>query len=121
MHTLNEATLRKAVELADGWDYHPNGQHTAYMSGPDGIDVEVDEVFPQTTLDALAAQLTRQVDALDSDEIFVDSNKFETTVFLTSGICDCDDGKYVSIEGPDRTANTIEAIVNSGVLERDDE
>lgn len=103
--------IKKAVELADNfeldsinayyWHDPSNGE------GFDGIATDSDDPS-QWFLDALAAQLVRQVDGSDA--------WFE-----------CNDNKQVRIGnddgldhwegGPDRTMNTIKAIVDSGVLE----
>ena len=105
--------IRKAVELADGWGDLELGFLSVRLSGP-----------PETTpkryrrlLDALAAQLVRQVDALEG-----------TQVAITRSGCVCagiaeqigrriERKHYAEITGPDRTMNTIKAIVDSGVLE----
>ena len=65
----------------------------------------------QVGLDALAAQLVRQVDALDRTWIEWGSNG-GTSVF-TGNLATPIAGSYKS----DRTMNTIKAIVDSGVLD----
>jgi hypothetical protein len=98
--------IRKAVELADGWDLFQDVD-CLYID-VDGRTFEEDH---QLILDALAAQLVRQVDA-QGEEVWVCSTEVEIT--------DMQD-RLILIEGPDRTLNTIKAIVESGVLETDDE
>jgi len=91
--------VKKAVELADGWRLDGNGVWPPRPL-PGAPFQEATKV--QVTLDALAAQLVRQVDA---------------TVYscqVGRGMAQC----YNSIQqGPDRTMNTIKAIVDSGVLD----
>lgn len=114
----DEQYIRKAVELA-GWEYDDNTltgrsfvelpkieRESKMMLASKWLDTE-DPVL----LDALAAQLVRQVDAIDCD------------VEITCGeIAVCD--PYGSIlerrdEVGDRTLNTIKCIVDSGVLDAD--
>ena len=113
-------TIQRAVELADGWDvthifagediaaYNPHGKEYPEASF-------VLQSPSESGLDALAAALVRQVDALD--------------VELVSGKGSClierDDPEFEPFgiqnlgweEGPDRTMNTLCAIVDSKVLE----
>ena len=93
IRSMNEQDyIKAAVELADGWTYHDG----------DCSHEETERWFigcklPQVWLDALAAQLVRQVDAIDGEKIHND--------FIQIGV------------GPkDRTMNTIKAIVDSKVL-----
>jgi hypothetical protein len=84
--------IRKAVSLADGWR---------------------ETVLPfidQRKLDALAAQLVRQVDATDDYYVIV---KHDFAAVRGRGPC----VKHVEDDDADRTLNTINAIVESGVLE----
>ena len=101
--------IRKAVELADGWcfagpqlygpsnyRYYPNkesGQH-------------------QVTIDALAAQLVRQVDRSGRAGFYSVPGAAEAQWEYEGS--DELDTSYS--KGPDRTMNTIKAIVDSGVL-----
>ena len=100
--------IKKAVELADGWEAadsnHIRGpvHPTTWLIVPDGV--------PQYALDALAAQLVRQVDAKGGNLIVV---KQASTTIL--GANDPPIFKHCSY-GDDRTMNTIKAIVDSGVL-----
>lgn len=113
----DEEYIRKAVELAEGWffDNDLNGQLRLY-----GIELDpapfadyshVTETFLSVAiLDALAAQLVRQVDAtedywvrVDEDRSYVFVNSYRPQVASRErGLC--------------RTMNTIKAIVDSGVL-----
>lgn len=102
--------IRKAVELADDFlfkPYHDNGFRFLLPNEPDGHYNELIRGFdnlPQWYLDALAAQLVRQVDALapKAQRPFI---SWESTSISGLGMI-----------GPDRTMNTIKAIIDSGVL-----
>lgn len=106
--------IKVAVELADGWRataggcQSPSGRY-CWIEDPD-----------QETVDALAAQLVRQVDALPID---ADGNE-PAMVELDHGevrVYNFDipppAANVTAVCGPDRTLNTIKAIVDSGVLE----
>lgn len=88
--------IRKGVELADDvwpWDFWKTGvQDISEMSGLE--------------IDALAAQLVRQVDASSPSSVAIYHGS--TQVFADSG--------FTRRKGDDRTMNTIKAIVDSGVL-----
>ena len=97
--------IRAAIDLADGWKYYDDDP---YVDSPLGSAFL--SPLKEGVLDALAAQLVRQVDA---------KNMVHLTV----------DRRGVSINGlrqrlareersgtQDRTMNTIKAIVDSGVL-----
>ncbi len=99
--------IRKAVELADGWEVGTKG-----VTLPNGRSRLFDDPLlgamslEQYWLDALAAQLVRQVDA--AGWCFV----------ITQEISEILAGEKTHFhEGPDRTLNTIKAIVDSGVLD----
>jgi hypothetical protein len=104
--------IRKAVELADGfeWDADEYIVYTQYGR----LNVAPDEPM---FLDALAAQLCRQVDVLPA---LNPHGVKPADVYIKPGL------SYVGFcgeliaeyAGPDRTENTINAIVESGVLER---
>lgn len=95
--------IRKAVELADGWEVTDTGD----IISP--IAAYVGEPMHQCFLDALAAQLVRQVDALP-----------EPIRVLADRSCECGAGRSFTVVGTrhsnDRTMNTIKAIVDSEVL-----
>lgn len=99
--------IRKAVELADGWQYQE--KWFAYIPGlTDGVGEPSQSLDEQFVLDALAAQLVRQVDALDWSDF--ESQPTWCALFTK--------GDRVSLKsGPDRTMNTLRAIVQSGVLD----
>lgn len=100
--------IRKAVELADGWS-GPNGVGQVVTSGG-GYFGNIDD---QEILDALAAQLARQVDAL-GDDLHLEVHRGWTAMRKngSSGWSD-----IAAAYGPDRTMNTILTIIDSGVLE----
>jgi len=101
--------IKAAAELADGaWTLAKDGR----IFTPNGRHYESDRL-PQYLQDALAAQLVRQVDALDELSVITESG--------CSIVHDVSrrDGYGVGTanhEGLDRTMNTIKAIVDSGVL-----
>lgn len=113
--------IQAAVELADGWslvhiyDGEDWGQEFGDNSGVPTQQVLIQDPHKfQSSLDALAAQLVRQVDALDRGAFHCEP---------TRGIV-CEVTKHYPFshkttevaEGPDRTMNTLRAIVESGVL-----
>ncbi len=102
--------IRKAVELADGWKYDEIGHTGKYkIHLPDTMQTWVDFNY-QPALDALAAQLVRQVDVLDEYRF----NFARRGTMLKPRI----GGHLLGYcKGDDRTMNTIKAIVDSGVLE----
>ncbi|MDJ0712580.1 MAG: hypothetical protein QNJ14_19515 [Woeseiaceae bacterium] len=110
--------IREAANLADGWSYGTKYDPFADMLyGPQRILCTVSHHQP--TLDALAAQLVRQVDSLPAD----DDGKVQCVVGRGSVLLEVDDPSepfghrnLAWLEGPDRTMNTIKAIVDSGIL-----
>lgn len=95
--------IRKAVELADGFQRRGHmvmvyGEIRMWLNNPGKM-----------YLDALAAQLVRQVDA---------TGKYTVTTYeSTSTVLNTSPGHlWIEATGPDRTMNTIKAIVDSGVL-----
>ena len=110
----DEEYIRKAVELAHGrWEISD-------LTGNAFVPPFYNSSYPLNTLeqwhlDALAAQLVRQVDALAEQIHEVDISKGEVWV----GTCDSYDGikGIAKVRGPDRTMNTIKAIVDSKALE----
>ena len=95
--------IRKAVELADGWSISQKDilttAHHGYFGNIEDIEI----------LDALAAQLVRQVDALDDPWVTEYPRK---SIIYSDSLCQ----HIAEVKGPDRTMNTIKAIVDSGVL-----
>lgn len=95
--------IRKAVELVDierhPWDYYKMK--------------DIDPPHEQFMVDALAAQLVRQVDATGDMWLEIASNGAVRAWNDCSEIC-------LSF-ADDRTMNTIKAIVDSGVLDTDRE
>ena len=110
---MNSDTLRRAVELADGViarDYHDNGLYLCITDDqPASCIVDRDEMnLPQWFIDALAAQLVRQVKALGRSFAITDQ---QTRIWPRSA------DVPVLRTGDDPGENTINAIVDSGVLE----
>ena len=96
--------IRKAVELA-GWNVRDSGQ---VIEGIDGYFGHIDD---QAVRDSLAAHLVRQVDAMERWMVDVECDG-------TDILDDYDRGSLKAQSlGPDRTMNTIKAIVDSKVLE----
>ena len=103
--------IRKAMELADGFDLTED-----QLTLPSGhyFMVCCNDVIRPWMLDALAAQLVRQVDALD--EYWFDNDKYCGSVVDSLG-SSVGFSESPTDEPYDRTMNTIKAIVDSGVLE----
>ena len=101
--------IRKAVELADGWNEGPQGLAGGpVMESRSGYKGSFRE---QELLDALAAQLVRQVEGREQQSLWVFTDH-SVVDFWVGGAAE--NRGYA--EGPDRTMNTIKAIVDSGVL-----
>ncbi len=109
--------IRKAVELAEAWRWHDD-EDCPFIVGPFPLMDEPANEASQIVLDALAAQLVRQVDALGGDQWVLESH------YRRSCVTECDLYGMPKYEfhgrGPDRTMNTIRAIVDSGVLTEQD-
>ena len=115
---MSKEMIRKAVELADGFHNGSDaeGDYVEMDQTPlslylDGWSEENDQWF----LDALAAQLVRQVDALGHMSFM----SMPTTVsihFLDAGESP-ESIMYHDADCKDRTMNTIKAIIDSGVLD----
>ena len=122
---MNNDTLRKAVELADGW--HLNDGEEKYaphvwleMSNP-AMQSPSEYYFswpmPKHALDALAAQLRRQVRALgmavsvEPCQIKIGKPQFvgDSCILFHAKVYDNRKG--------DESENTITTIVESGVLD----
>jgi hypothetical protein len=104
--------IRKAVELADGYKW----LHRDQVEIPDLNNAVLRPFEQQWFLDALAAQLVRQAPGVASD--------FAVYQYpIGVSVVDCRDNsaerEIAKVCGPDRTMNTIKAIVDSGVLSAD--
>lgn len=101
--------IRKAVELADGFEVHDE-RELRVLTNHGTFYVDYDEQF---FLDALAAQLVRQVDVLGLDV------RLQKTIAAIYEVHK--DGRIRNTKayrrGNDRTMLTITAIVESGVLD----
>ncbi len=105
--------IRKAVELADGWQYDEIGHTGIYkIFLPDTMNIWVSFDY-QPALDAIAAQLVRQVEDIDSAWLDISSCGY-VSIFVGDG-----DEEVATQFGDDRTMNTIKAIVDSAVLAED--
>ncbi len=101
MADLTNDELREAVELAEGWRVEADHHGEYYVVA--GIwNCPADEGLPQHDLDALAAQLVRQVKAIPNAGISI--------VFGYAGIV-MPDGQLAQAEGDDDTDNTIRVCV----------
>ncbi len=112
----DQGYIRKAVELADGFDYYEQSRQIVLTYGPSEYDFisTFTEDLDRWFLDALAAQLVRQVDAIDS--ISLDNKGGEFPEIIVWNFRPGKNRMAASQRGPDRTMNTIKAIVDSGVL-----
>jgi hypothetical protein len=114
--------IRKALELV-GW--LKSDDEGEYLRIPgQSLSAYFDETFAacdQYLLDALAAQLVRQVDELEDYDINLDFDG--RTVCIVQYVPEGIGGKklisFDAPDGPDRTMNTIRAIVDSGVLDNE--
>ena len=97
----DEDYIKQAIELADGWSIS-EGRFFV----PPFFNLSTEQL-QQSDLDALAAQLVRQVDALGYVEILIFACGTEVRL---SG------QEHVARIASGRTMNTIKAIVDSGVL-----
>jgi len=113
---IDQEYIRDGVELADGWDlthiYAGEDIVSFYALGePSGPLPDMSFVLQQPTqcgLDALVAQLTRQVDALDSETFVMACDNYSTVKRIHT--------RLSFVEGPDRTMNSLKAILDSRVL-----
>ena len=125
----NEEYIRKAVELADGWEWKQSKYGTTFsrhFGEPGSLEYEHDFVAfwlsspdceddVRFGLDALAAQLVRQVDAISKDVHIIKG---------CSIVLEFNEGyphAIGAVEGEDRAMNTMKVIVDSKVLEQSDE
>ena len=102
---MDKDYIREGIELADGWSRGAgnlvwNGQHPFELNGP----------MREMVLDSVAAQLARQVDAVD--RYILDDDRGYTDVLDDY----CRGSLIAQATGPSRTENTIKAIIDSGVL-----
>ena len=99
----DEDYIKKGVELADGWSLWSNG-----ISLPNGnLRLFIDPIIgtmklEQYWLDALVAQLKRQVDSVDGNSVA--EYKRSTQVFF--------EFVFIKRKGNNRTMNTLKAIVD---------
>ena len=107
----------KAVDLSDdfiiGWD--DEGEYIELYCAPLGIYFDDMNDSDQWILDALAAQLVRQVDALP--EIYVLKGNGTVCIMREFGYYENKDKVLNCVDGEDTSMNTIKVIVDSKVLE----
>lgn len=117
----DEKYIRKAVELAYGFRMNTPRIVMPPFGGPwDLSDLVPPSSIRHMVLDALAAQLVRQVEEIPGDE----DGKPECVVGRGSALIEVDDPaealgyrNLAWVESEDRTMNTIKAIVDSGLLQ----
>ncbi len=104
--------IRKAVELADGWEMSSK----TIVTPPSTVAIGMSIHNPSTwILDALAAQLVRQVDKALKDWRCLELFEGHTAVRKFEPLSET--GKdLAACYGEGRATNTIKAIVDSGVL-----
>jgi len=104
--------IKAAVALADGWflethGTNPSSNYIRSLSGYRTTIGSADEI-----IDALAAALVRQVDALGYHYAVVTFSDHSCVEYWEGGT-----SEFVGFEeGKDRTMNTLKCIVDSGVL-----
>ena len=105
--------IRAGIELADGWEYDDDIHNKVWVR-PDHYAYANNDDSQQIYLDALAAQLIRQVDALP--DYFVSTT--EGVAMVHKQLNDNTDRSegYYEMDGDDRIMVTIKAIVDSKVL-----
>ena len=117
---MNDAdTIKAGVELV-GWSYTRLGDQRLAVfiphpePTPGGELLRIGYLDEQHVKDALAAELVRQVDALEGGAFHCEPNKG-----IVCGSYEDESHYTIAVaEGPDRTMNTIKAIVDSSILDK---
>jgi len=105
--------IRTAVELADGWEII--GNDVVFSDGWLAHEPRfLNYSLPEWAKDALAAQLVKQVDALD--DFWVDSDNYGTAK-VWIGDLDGPKSRIAKSNDDNRSMNTIKVIVDSKVIE----
>ena len=108
--------IKAGVELADGWRHE--GGNCLCMPFDAGLWAYAD--LEQCHLDSLATQLVRQVDALRPRDPEIDRQCILGIWAESVSLIDFSEFPHketlIEFDDADRTMNTIEAIVDSGVL-----
>ncbi len=124
--------IRKAVELADGWEIDNQEDGDAeydYLSQAGNMEWHFNEDpmwvndIPEIFIDALAAQLVRQVDSVAGYDLVSYTERAE----IESDLQRSPDGKTICRSwrvvaqsiNQGRTMNTLKAIIDSGVLNKE--
>ena len=116
MKLTDQEVIRKAVEQADGWtwkDREPKEFAPGIITRPVPFITTQsgygsNGVEEQEVLDALAAQLVRQVVSMEGFEVVVCNGE----AAVMSPTCEC----IGDAQGPDRTMNTLRCITEWGGL-----
>jgi hypothetical protein len=103
--------IREGVKLADGFQLTNDER---YFSMPHGGYVPTIDECPQQYIDALAAQLVRQVEY--AEHIVAVTKEVTQIKHVRDNYSTHVHEPVARKSGPDRTLNTIKAIVDSGVL-----
>ena len=113
--------IKEGVRLADGFKYEPESDKEGFWGEEiilvPGCGWQRFQKPERSVLDALAAQLVRQVDALPHFDLVVHDDWTEIQTDFAKDSC----GQwFVEAEHAEegRTMNTIKAIVDSKVLEK---
>lgn len=115
----DEQYLVEGIKLADGWSIAPFHDNGWVVTVPDEYDVDLRfhrgmETLPKWMIDAVAAQLRRQVDAMDNRWVRVDHISADIYTKVSGGRTDF---SRVHFHGDDdRSLSVIKMIVNSKEL-----
>ena len=103
---MNSELLREAVGYADGWDWiDTKGKWAIWAPWNDAAYASVGEhIESQWVLDALAAQLVRQVDAME--DYWFDSDLYGTAK-VWGGVEPGQKMRVAKANGPNRDENSI--------------
>ena len=109
--TSTEDYIREAVRLAPGWSIGSDERGEWFIGPSPFADWDLNDSGVQPILDALAAQLVRQVDAI-LDKQVVTQKRWHAVCDWPGEDVIC----YVEGESNDRALHTIKAIIDSKVL-----
>ena len=110
-----QGCICRGVELADGWFLDADDEYGKYVGMVNApFSMYLNEPLHQWMLDALAAQLVRQVDALDTPDTVEITHSSVWVGYRSKNNESWKRTKRTKSRG--RTMNTIKAIVDSGVL-----
>ncbi len=112
---MNPDRIRQAVELAKGWKYDERAPYGPMAATP-FRGWQYIEDWVQAHYDALAAQLTRQIHDLGPDITIMSDFGGCSMICCESQNTEWHVGDCRNPKEKDRTANTLNAILDSGVL-----